>query len=178
MYTLLTVHNIRTHWKLQILHCIISDGPLAVYLYAIRRTVSCGSVFVLVLNYWSKLLPSSKRCCLELSWLLCGGVIAYSWQFEFKYIRIQRERSYFKHLKTQSKISACHLFCCSHVCITFVLNSHPVHPLLYPTPLNIYFSCYQNSEVKKYNIQFNVTINSTLYTIFQINYREFFCDTV
>jgi len=67
-----------------ILHCIISAGPLAVYLYAIRRTFSCGSMFVLVLNYWSKLLLSSKRCCLELSWLLSGGVIAYSWQYEFK----------------------------------------------------------------------------------------------
>lgn len=85
-----------------------------------------------------------------------------------------REKSYFKHLKTQSKISACHLFRCSHVRITFVLNSLPVCPLLYPKPLNIYFSCYHNSEVKKYNIQFNVTVNSTLYTIFEMNYREFF----
>lgn len=79
-----------------------------------------------------------------------------------------RERSYFKYLKTQSKISACHLFCCSHVRTTFVLNPLPVCPLLSPKPLKIYFSCYHDIEVKKYNIQFNVTINSTLYTIFRI----------
>ena len=85
-----------------------------------------------------------------------------------------RERSYFKHLKTQSEVSACHLFRCSHVRITFVLNSLPVCPLLYPKPLSIYFSCYHNSEAKKYKIQFDITINSTLYTIFQMNCRELF----
>ena len=65
-----------------------------------------------------------------------------------------REKSYFKRLKTQSKITAFHLFCYSHICVTFVLNSHPVCPLLYPKPLNIYFSCYQNSKIKNtpYNL--------------------------
>lgn len=77
-----------------------------------------------------------------------------------------REKSYFKHLKTQSKITACHLFCYSHICVTFVLNSHPVCPLLYPKPLNICFSCYHNSEVK------NTTCN--LMSLLTQRYLQFF----
>jgi hypothetical protein len=136
------------HWKLQSITLYNSTWSISCIFHITRRTVSCGSMFVLV--YWI-IEPN----CYFLAKVVAWNSLDFHMVVLFHILDSMnlsssgfRENSYFKRLKTQSKITASYILCCSHISVTFVLNFLPVCPVLCPKPLNIYFSCYHNSEVK------------------------------
>lgn len=143
--TLFIIYELTKCWKLQNIKFY--------YIHDLQEEFLLAMCLFMYCSYWSKLL-----------FFYFQKIVAYN-SLEFYVVLLHIlgnielntsgfiEIRYFENLKTRSNITAPHPFYCSHIHVTFMLNSLPISPLLCPEPLDIHFSYYHNSGV---NIQHTV----------------------